>query len=124
MRKRIKAGEYQEALDVYRSLPEHLQKEKLVLITRIQAARRLKGKPYDEAVIAYRKTFPNEPNLDLIMIYAYHEHKLFDKVLASIDGLDRTVGGDPFLDVLRADAYFEKGDLAAAKHCARKSDRG
>ena len=123
MRKRIKAGEYQEALDVYRSLPEHLQKEKLVLITRIQAARRLKGKPYDEAVIAYRKTFPNEPNLDLIMIYAYHEHKLFDKVLASIDGLDRTVGGDPFLDVLRADTYFEKGDLAAAKRCAGSRSR-
>ena len=54
------------------------------------------------------------------MIDAYYAHKLFDRVLASIDGLDRTVGGDPYLDAMRGNANLQKGDLAAAKRCARK----
>ena len=41
--------------------------------------------------------------------------KLFDRVLASIDGLDRALGGDPYLDALRGNANLQKGDLAAAK---------
>jgi tetratricopeptide (TPR) repeat protein len=121
MTKRTKAGEYQEALDISRALPERLKQEKVVLFMRIQAARHLKGEPYDEAVRAYRKAFPNEPNMDLIMIDAYHAHKLFDRELASIDGLDRTVDGDPYLDAIRGRVYVCKGDLAAAKRCARKS---
>jgi tetratricopeptide (TPR) repeat protein len=121
MEKLIKAGKYQEALDICRSFPERYQKEKDVLLARIRAARAFKGETYDDAVRAYRKAFPNEPNLDLIMIDAYYAHKLYDRVLASIDGLDRTVGGDPYLDALRGQAYLLKGDLAAAKRCARKS---
>jgi tetratricopeptide (TPR) repeat protein len=121
MTKRLKEKKYKEALDFYHSLPDRLQKEKLVLLVRIQAAHHLKGETYDEAVRDYRKAFPNEPNLDLIMIDAYYSHKLFDRVLASIDGVDRTVGGDPYLDALRARAHLQKGDLAAAKRCAKKS---
>jgi tetratricopeptide (TPR) repeat protein len=121
MTKRINAAEYQEALDIYHGLPDRLQKEKTMLLARIRAAHGLMGEAYDEAVRDYRKEFPNEPNLDLIMIDAYSSHKLFDRVLASIDGLDRTVGGDPYLDALRGRVYLLKGDLAAAKACARKS---
>ncbi len=90
---------------------------------RLQAARGLKGEPYDEAIRAYRKAYPDERNLDLVMIDAYSAHKLFDRVLASIDGLDRTLGGDPYLDTMRSQAYFQKGDLAAAKRCAGKRSR-
>ena len=111
MTNRIKAGKYQEALDISRTLPDRLQKEKLILIMRIQAARGLKGEPYDQAVREYRKAFRNEPNMDLIMIDAYYAHKLFDLVLASIDGLDRTLGGDPYLDVCALRRTFRKATL-------------
>ncbi len=121
MTKRIDAGKYQEALDIYNGLPDRLQKEKVLLVTRIRAARGLKGEPYDEAVRVYRKAFPNEPNLDLILIDAYSAHKLYDRALAAIDGLDRTLGGDPYLDAVRGITYLGKGDLAAAKRCAQKS---
>jgi tetratricopeptide (TPR) repeat protein len=120
----IKVEKYQEALDIFQGLPDRLQSDKTALSMRIQAARRLGGKPYDDAVIAYRKDFRSERNMDLIMIDAYSAHKLYDKVLASIDGLEKTVGGDPYLDALRAKAYLQKGDLAAAKRCGRKSLAG
>ena len=81
----------------------------------------MKGKQYDEAVRAYRKEFPHELNLDLIMIDAYFEHKLFDRVLACIDGLDRSVGGDPYLDAFRANTHLKQGDLDAARRCREKA---
>jgi tetratricopeptide (TPR) repeat protein len=121
MQQRCKEGQFQAALDIYEKLPENLQKEKAAMLTRIQAASRVKGKPYDDAIRAYRKEYPNEPNLDLLMIDAYLEHKLYDRSLACIDGLDKTVGGDPYLDVLRAGVHRVKGDRAAAKKCLSKA---
>ena len=118
MQNDIKAGQYQAALDTYAGLPERLQKDKVALVKRIEAAKHLKGKPYDDAIRAYRKEFPNEPNLDLIMIDGYLEHKMYDRALACIDRLDQTIGGDPYLDVLRAGVNRLKGDAAAAKKSA------
>jgi predicted Zn-dependent protease len=43
------------------------------------------------------------------------------RYLTCIDGLDRTVGGDPYLDVLRGEVYLKKGDFAAAKQFAHKA---
>ena len=108
---RTKAGRYQEALDVCLGLPDRFQKEKAVLAVRIQAARGVGGKPYDDAIRAYRKEFPGARNMDLIMIDAYFAHKLYDRALASIDGLDHTLGGDPYLDTLRANVYIRKATL-------------
>ena len=107
MSKRSKEQQYQAALDVYAALPESLQKEKSILIERTNVAKHLRGKPYDDAIRDYLKAFPNEPNLNLLMIDAYQEHRLFDRELTCIDGLDRTVGGDPYLDVLRKSLSLE-----------------
>ena len=121
MKRRIEEGKFQAALDIYQGLPDRFKTEKNVLLARLQAARALKGKQYDEAVRAYRKEFPHELNLDLIMIDAYFEHKLFERVLACIDGLDRSVGGDPYLDALRAKTHLAQHDLDAAQECAGES---
>ena len=72
-------------------------------------------------MVAYRKAFPKEPNLDGIMIDAYSAHKLFDLVLKSIDGLDRTVGSDPCFGCVAERCISKKGDFVAAKQFARKS---
>jgi tetratricopeptide (TPR) repeat protein len=117
----IAKKQYQAALDIYDALPDRLQREKVILRTRITAARPLKGNPYDDAIHDYRKEFPNEPNLDLIMIDSYAEHKRFDLELGCIERLDRSVGGDPYLDEFRASAYRMKGDLSAAKEYAGKA---
>ena len=84
---RQKQGKYQAALDLYEALPESLKKDKIMLIDRIKTAKHLKGKPYDDAIRAYRQAFPNEPNLNLFMIDGYLEHKLYDRA-----GLHRPLG--------------------------------
>jgi tetratricopeptide (TPR) repeat protein len=121
MRKLINEGQYQAALDYFQRLPETLQKEKRLLHARIDAAKHLKGKPYDDAVRAYRQQFPVETTTDLILLDAYYEHKMFDRALACIDRIDRAIGGDPYLDALRSGLNRMKGDLDAAKSCAQKA---
>jgi tetratricopeptide (TPR) repeat protein len=124
MNAQFKSGKYQDAWDVYHRLPDRLQHDKLLLMLWVRTASHVKGKLYDEAIRAYREQYPEEPNIDLIMIDAYYAHQQYDLVLKCIDGLDRTVCGDPYLDALRADAYLAKGDLAAAKRYAQKSIEG
>jgi tetratricopeptide (TPR) repeat protein len=121
MSKLQKAGKYQAALDVYEALPEILKKDKSLLSERISAAKHLKGKPYDDAIRAYRQAFPNEPNLNLIMIDGYLQHKMYDRALGSIDALDQFIGGDPYLNVERANAYRLNGDRGKAKTFANKA---
>jgi tetratricopeptide (TPR) repeat protein len=121
MRKRISDGQFQAALDYFRGLPDKLKSEKTIMRTRIDAAQHLKGKPYDDAVRAYRQRFPDEPTTDLIPLDAYYEHKMYDRALACIDRVDSAIGGDPYLDALRSGMNRMKGDLDAAKSCAQKA---
>ena len=123
MQKQDKTGHYQAALDIYEKLSPDLQKEKLLLYARLNAAKHLKGKPYEAAVRAYRQHYPDDVSTSLILIDAYADHKLYDRELASIDAVDRAVGGDPYLDMLRSRAFRMKGDLAAAKGVREQGDR-
>jgi tetratricopeptide (TPR) repeat protein len=121
MSKKRKEGQFQAALDIYDALPDDLKKDKFILIECINNAKHLKGKPYADAIRAYRQAFPNEPNLNLFMMDGYLEHKLYDRALASIDALDQSVGGDTYFDLERAKTYRLKGDRDEAKKCAEKA---
>jgi tetratricopeptide (TPR) repeat protein len=115
MHQRIEANQGQAALDIYAKLPGKLQEQKIMMIMRIRAASKVRGKPYDDSIRDYRKAFPNEPNLNLLLSDAYLDHEMYDRMIACFDKLDETIGGDPYLDVLRGGACRLKGDLATAK---------
>jgi tetratricopeptide (TPR) repeat protein len=123
MHHRVIEGRYQEAVDLYGKLPGELQKDRHILLERVHAAAHVKGQVYDDAVRDYAKAFPDASNLDLIMFDVNMEQKLYVKALASLDGLDRKIGGDPFVDVLRCETYLgkEKPDINAAKRFAHKA---
>jgi hypothetical protein len=111
----------QAALDMYNKLPTEWQKLQIILFLRVEAARQLKGELYDSAVLDYRTAFPDAANMDIIMINAYHEHKKYDRELTSIAALDESLGGDPYLDIVRAETYLVKHDFPGAHRCARKA---
>ncbi len=116
--------QYKEALAIYEKLPDDIKKDQMIQFARLQAAKGLQGDTYDQAVREYRKAFPDAANMDMIMIDAYRAHKLYPKVLASIDGLEKTIGGDPFMDYLRAETYMDKKDAGDAKRYAQKAVDG
>jgi hypothetical protein len=75
----------------------------------------------DDTIRDYRAKCPNDPGVDLILVNHYVLCRRPDDALASIDRLDKAVGGDRCLDLLRAAVYSKKGDLAAAKKRAEKA---
>jgi tetratricopeptide (TPR) repeat protein len=124
MQQSAREGKFQEALDLYQGLPVELQHERSILRMRADAARRLGGQAFDDALDALRKAFPDDAGVDLLMIDLHLQHHRYDKALASLDAIDRMVGGGPYLDSLRARAHNGKGTLTAAKRCARNSIKG
>ena len=69
----------------------------------------------------YMKAFPNDPSLLVNAIALHGLHKRYDQQLAAIEKLDRAIGGDPYLELHRADAYQALGKLDEALAAARRA---
>jgi hypothetical protein len=120
----LRDGQPQETLAAYAKLPPSLQKEKSVLIIRMRAAQAVSEAEYAAAIEAIRTNFPDDPSLDLISLDGFVLKKQFDEALACLDRLDKSVGGDPYLDYMRGNVNLEKGDAAAALKCAQRAGEG
>ncbi len=114
------AGKNQEALNAFRELPLVVQKEKTVLLIRLFTAQAVSEDEYSAAIEDFRKQYPHDACIDLISIDGYALLKRYAEAIACVDRLDKAVGGDPHLNVLRAGAHFKAGDYAAAKADARR----
>ncbi len=108
-------GKFQQALDLYAKLPAKLQDEKSTLLIRVNAARQVDDKLYRAALDDFAKAFPRDPACDLMLIDAYAMREEFDKCLATIDRLDKRVGGDPYLDSIRGNMALSQGKTEEAK---------
>lgn len=117
----LRDGRNAQLLDLYKSLPHSLQKEKIFLLMRVKAAPDVSEKEYAEALDAFRDACPGDACLDLLLIDHYVMKKEYDRALGCIDALDKAVGGDPYLNAMRANMYVEKQDFAKARECAQKA---
>jgi hypothetical protein len=120
----LNAGRPADTLAAYRTLPASLQKEKTVLLLRLRAAMAVSEPEYAAAIEAMRTNFPRDPALDLIALDGFFMKKQFAEALAGIDRLEKSVGGDPYLGILRANAFSEKGDLKSARKSAEQAVAG
>ena len=122
MKGHLDQREFQQGLAVFQSLPESLRKEKIFLILRLQLASGSGDeKAYAKAIEDFERAHPKDPALDLLSIDGFLLAKEYPKALACIDRLDKRVGGDPYLDVLRGNVHVEAGDQAKARECARRA---
>lgn len=116
----IREGKYARALDVESLIPESARREKVVLLLRLRAARELEDEDsYRAAMADFRAWHPDSPCLDLVSIDHHILTGEYDEALACIDRLDKAVGGDVYLHVLRTGVYLEAGRLPAARGAAR-----
>lgn len=116
-----KDGKPEEALAVYRTLPESVRREKSVLLLRYKAARAVSPEEHASAIADFREAFPKETCIDLLMVDAHLYEKRFDEALACIERVKAAVEGDAYLDLLGAELLLEKGDSAAAKRRAKEA---
>ncbi len=113
----LKQGQPQEALKAYRRLPADLQDRLDVLVIRHMAAQQVGGGELAGAVSALEQ-YSTEPGVSLLLLGVYVDRGEDDRGLAALDAIDRAVGGDPWLDLLRAQVEKARGDLAKAKRLA------
>jgi hypothetical protein len=120
--KAVRNGQPREALAIYDALPAGARNEKSIMIWRLQAAQASNDDSlYLAAIDDLRKTFPNDPCVDLISIDASVIHKDYDKAIAAVDRLDKSLGGDPYLKVLRSTILMEAGDFEKSARFAQEA---
>ncbi len=120
MRQLAASGQFRQMLDTYQQLPETLKSQPDIICLRLIAAGRGEGN-FDDVLRAYRAARPDNPGLELFLLEYYGSHQQLDNYAASLERLDKAVGGDPLLDAYRAAWNLDKGNLAAAKKCLQNA---
>jgi tetratricopeptide (TPR) repeat protein len=122
MAQMARSGQHREALATFRRLPAGLQKNKIFQIIAIQAAQ---GTGDDADYLAelerFRRDYPTDPAADIISIDYYLLKKQYDEAFKAVDRLDKALGGDPYMDVLRAGGFVEAGRYKEARAAAEKA---
>ncbi|HYF48774.1 MAG TPA: hypothetical protein VEJ63_05185 [Planctomycetota bacterium] len=115
----VQQGKGAEALRVYASLPAELHPDRTIQLVHVAAAQQAGEEPYAKALEEFQKFFPDAAWADLILIDAYFLTKQYAKGQNAISRLDRSLGGDPYLNVLRGSLYNLSGEPEKAKAAAQ-----
>jgi hypothetical protein len=128
MTQAVRQGRFVEATAHYNRLPQKLRDDKFVLVIYMQALLP-QGEAGDNEYLAvlekFRKRYPDDVAAEFISIDYFFLKKQYDKVLKALNRLDTAVGGDPYLDGMRAAAWVEVkrfGEARAAVERAIKAE--
>jgi tetratricopeptide (TPR) repeat protein len=113
-------GEYPRVLALYSSLPPDVRGDKAFKLIRVMAAQKVNEAEYMMAIDDYRRAFPNDPSTYLISVDAHILAGRFAEVHEALNRLDQQVGGDLYLQTLRAQAFLQEGKLPQAEQIAEK----
>jgi hypothetical protein len=114
----IRSGQGQQAVEIYRSLPEELRKTKGAKVLHVQAGQLCDHDTYLAAIDDFKDAFPKDSSLHLMALDGYFLRKDYDAVHESITALDEAVGGDPHLMMLHAGVFLVEGKLELARQVA------
>jgi hypothetical protein len=115
----VRNGHPAEALKIYHQLPPEMKKDKGVLLIRLQAAQDVSDLEYSRAIDDFRATHPDLACVELLSIGYYLLKKDAPRALACIDRFEKALGGDPYLNVTRANIHAEANEYDAARTDAR-----
>ena len=108
-------------VNTYDAFPSELQRIKIFAVAAITAAVELDDtKRYERLMSQYRQWYPDDPSLNLLLIDFYAVKNMPKEMLATIDRLDEAVGGDPFLNLLRAQVSLGEENWKEARELATK----
>ena len=93
---------YAQAVATYKSLPAEIQTDKSIFLRYLWAAEAVGDTEFLLALDGFRQQFPSDPALDFQNIDYYRLMRNFDAALKTIDKAEQSIGGDPYLNALRA----------------------
>lgn len=112
-------SEWKEMLGIYASLPRLVRENKGVLVMRLRAAVNLRTvEIYEQIILDLYRLYPNTGTPDLVSIDYYQLKGQGQQSLDACDRLDQHLGGDPFLDLMRAGGYMCLHELETAREKA------
>jgi hypothetical protein len=104
----VKRRDGAAVIEKYNQLSEAIQKNKSVLFLYVKGLSWADGQKtaFLKALEQFRTLFPDDPCLDLLLM-AYHREKgEYAEALEPIERLDQSIGGDPYLRVVRAECHI------------------
>lgn len=126
--KMLREGRFAEALNLCQTLPEPYRSQRLFFIIRLEALMALNGTGEGKHDAAYKDALRAAPNIlgqdsttDLLMIDLHFLDGNFAEADASIQRVERIIGGDPYLKVLRANTRRMMKDYDGALKLANEA---
>ncbi len=116
----VQKGKSAEAKEIFDKLPLYLRNTKIALLMNTRICSNLENEKYSKAIALYKEHFPNEPNLNMIMIDGYFLQKDYTSALNAINALDSQINKDPLLDYYRYLSYNLLQDSEHANACLKK----
>lgn len=118
LHEQMQQGDFPGLLASFHKLPKDIRNHKATLMLRLQAAQQMSHEEHRLAIHDLVAAFPQNKALDFLLIDIHHGEKEWDLGLSCIDRLDLVVGGDPYLDCLRAGFLTDAGRLTQAREKA------
>lgn len=112
-------GDLQKGVGIFKALPASIQNDRTVLQVYTQLGKAIINSSMDssvheDAMLRFERYHSEHPGFFLLGIEYYLLKKDMANYYSSIDSLDRTVGGDPYLDFYRATGLAKEGKVQAA----------
>ena len=115
----MRAGDAKGAKAILDGFPPELKNTKGILGVRLQVAQGLGGTEYLAVIDDWSRAFPGDPSLDLVCIDADFVRKDYLGVVRRLDSLQRQLGGDPYLEFLKANSLMMAGRFDECRTIAR-----
>ncbi len=115
MEKYRNMGDLEEIVKVYDTIPESIRKEKVFLLSAIQATQSTDEERYINLLELYKDNYPDDPSLPLLTLDYYLLKGEIKTAQKLINELDEIVGGDNYLNIMRSNICMIDGD----KECTR-----
>lgn len=117
----LRGKRYQDVIAGFARLPESFRKERVLLAMRMQAAAELGDDAYRAALADIRKYHGEADWTSMLLLDDDYLRRDFDGAHRRLDRLDRSVGGDPYLDFMRANLDIERERFDTAYIFAKRA---
>lgn len=116
MRKYIKKGDFENALDAYQKMPTSVQNTKVNLQMAIGAAKNLNDTALSRKLYeTYKRQHHTTTDIHFLTLDHAFVQGDYDQVLQAIDSIDSLVGGDGWLSYYRGIIYMQEDDIENAE---------
>jgi len=111
----ISKRDYATAVKRFEKLPERVQREKSTWLPYLMSVAAVDPQKLKAGIERFRATYPDDPAVEMMSLNWHMLEKQYVEYQQAVDRIDRIVGGDPYLGILRANACIEQQDYAQAR---------